>query len=232
MNTAVILAGGIGSRMNMQSHPKQYLPICGRPIIDYALSAFEQHPMIDHIVIVLAEPWKAFMDEWLGKSHITKFIGYAPAGSSRQHSILNGLRQIKKLMPATQKVIIHDAARPLVSQELISACIQGLDEAEGVMPALPVTDTCYQSNDGRFITGRLRRNELFAGQAPEAFRFSRYLDIQDQLTEEELMTVSGSSELAFKNGMRVLLVPGSKTNIKVTTREDLQLVEQYLKGGD
>lgn len=229
MNTALILAGGVGSRMGDRDCPKQYLMLCGRPVIDYSLRALQRHEQINHIVIVAAEAWREFLDQWLQHSGISKFIGYAEPGETRQFSIFNGLEQIKKLLPDTQKVIIHDAARPILSAELITACLKGLDEAEGVMPVLPLKDTCYQSEDSRHITGFLPRSQLFAGQAPEAFQFPRYLELHYQMPEEALRQISGSSEMAFKSGMDVLMIPGSERNIKITTKEDLLLAQKYLE---
>lgn len=232
MNTALILAGGVGSRMGGGNLPKQYLMVRGRPVIDYSLSALQHHEQIDRIVIVAAKEWRDFLDEWLRRSGIDKFSGYAEPGETRQYSIYSGLERIRELLADTQKVLVHDAARPFLSEELITACLKGLDEAEGVMPVLPMKDTCYRSEDGRHITGFLPRSQLFAGQAPEAFRFSRYLELHHHMPAEALRQISGSSEMAYKNGMDVLLIDGSERNIKITTQEDLQLMERYLDGGE
>lgn len=210
--------------------PKQYLSMLGRPVIDYSLEVFQRHDAIDTIVIVAAEPWKDFIDQELSQNGITKFVGYASPGESRQFSIWNGLKRIKELDPNTEKVIIHDAVRPVLRPETISECLAGLDTADGVMPVLPIKDTCYQSEDGTHITGFLPRNQLFAGQAPEAFRFVPYLEAHSKMPPEVLEQISGSSELAYKSGLNVALIKGSEKNIKITTPEDLLLVEEYLKG--
>lgn len=212
--------------------PKQYLMVCGRPIIDYVLRAFQRHNAIDAIVVVAAGPWRDFIDHQLAESDITKFAGYADPGETRQFSIWNGLKRIKELIPNTNKVIIHDAARPVLPERTITECLAGLDAADGVMPVLPLKDTCYQSEDGVHITGFLPRNQLFAGQAPEAFRFSPYLEAHYKMAEEALMQISGSSELAYKCGLKVALIKGSEKNIKITTPEDLSLAEKYLQGED
>lgn len=230
MNTALVLAGGVGSRMGIGDYPKQYLMLRDKPIINYSLCVFQKHEHIDHIVIVAAETWRDFVDQWLQRDKIHKFIGYAEPGETRQFSIFNGLKQIQSLVPDTKKVIVHDAARPILSSELISVCLSGLDQAEGVMPVIPMKDTCYQSEDGKHITGFLPRNQLFAGQAPEAFRFSTYLDAHYRMPKDALLEISGSSEMAYKSGMKTLMVEGSERNIKITTKEDLLLAEKYLDG--
>lgn len=228
MNVALILAGGIGSRMKMGSFPKQYFMVRERPVIDYCLCTFQKHPLIDQIVIVADEPWRGFIDSWLQNSRITKFAAYAVPGKSRQLSIFNGLLAIDTITPSIDSVIIHDAARPLLPAGLITNCLQGLKDADGVMPVLPIKDTCYQSEDGKNICGFLPRNQLFAGQAPEAFRFSTYFQLHQQLPEDYLQKISGSSELAYKNGLKVVMVPGSEKNFKITTSNDLALFEKFL----
>lgn len=232
MNTALILAGGIGSRMQMGDKPKQYLMVRDVPIIGYCLRAFEKHKLIDNIIIVADDTWKNFIDEWMLKDNINKFIGYADPGESRQLSIFNGLKKINILSSSTENVIIHDAARPLVTEELITNCLMGLNEADGVMPALPLKDTCYQSEDGKTINGFIPRKYLFAGQAPEAFKFQKYLEAHSDMIEAELREISGSSELAYKQNLNVNLIRGRENNIKITTKDDLVLFEKILDCGD
>lgn len=231
-NVALILAGGVGSRMKMGSFPKQYLLANDRPIIDYCLRTFQKHPGIDGIVIVADRQWHDYINEWISKSGISKFTGYAAPGETRQMSIFNGLLVIEEKLPDTSGVIIHDAARPLLPDTLVTACLDGLEKADGVMPVLPVKDTCYQSLDGETISGFLPRSQLFAGQAPEAFRFDAYLSLHRTLPEEYLMQISGSSELAYKYGMKVSMIPGEERNFKITTQEDLKLLEKYLQCED
>lgn len=229
MNTALILAGGTGRRMGLDQ-PKQYLMLRDRPVIDYSLRVFQQHERIDSIVIVADLKWRDFLNQWLLRSDIDKFAGYAQPGETRQFSVFNGLKQIELLAPDTENVIIHDAARPILPLRLITTCLEGLTEADGVMPALPMKDTCYQSGDGQHITGFLPRSQLFAGQAPEAFRFRAYLEAHERMPEEMMRQISGSSEMAYKSRLKVRLVEGSERNIKLTTKEDLLLAEQYLNG--
>lgn len=229
MNIALILAGGIGSRMRMGTLPKQYLVIHDTPLIGYCLRVFEKHELINHIVIVADKTWRLFLDDWLNANEIKKFIGYADPGASRQVSICNGLQYVNSICPATTNIIIHDAARPLVTAALITECLEGLRDTDGVMPALPLKDTCYQSLDGRTISGFLPRKLLFAGQAPEAFRFQSYLAAHQNMSEIELSEISGSSELAYKKGLQIKLIQGSENNIKITTQDDLVLLEKLLE---
>lgn len=231
-NTALVLAGGVGSRMNMGSFPKQYLQVKGRPVLDYCLCTFQNTPTVDAIVIVADPSWREFIDGWLQKSGISKFVGYADPGETRQFSIFNGLLVAQQQVPDCENVIIHDSARPLISENLITACFRQLDTADGVMPVLPVKDTCYQSMDGKTISSFIPRSQLFAGQAPEAFRLKPYLQLHRELPREALLEISGSSELAYKYGMKVAMIPGEEKNFKITTQDDLKLLEKYLQCED
>ncbi len=229
MNTAIILAGGVGSRMGVD-RPKQFLMVQDKPIISYCLDIFQNHDEIDSVVVVVSEQWQDFVEEYAAKYGVNKIKGYAPAGKSRQHSIYNGLKCIDENVPDTDIVIVHDAARPLVSDQIISDCIKGATDYDGAMPVISVKDTVYQSKDGEEIGCLLKRSELFAGQAPESFKFRKYFDIHNQVTDEEIGATAGSSEIAYRHGMEIRMVKGSERNLKITTIEDLETFETILKG--
>ncbi len=229
MNTAIILAGGVGSRMGVD-RPKQYLIVKDKPIIAYCLEIFQNHSAIDKIVIVVSEEWQDYVEENVAKYGLTKVCGYAPAGRTRQHSIYNGLKCTQDNAPDTDICIIHDAARPLVSDKIINDCIVGATEDDGAMPVISVKDTIYQSADGKKIDNLLKRSELFAGQAPESFKFKEYLDIHISVSDDEIATTAGSSEIAYRHGMKIRLVEGSERNFKITTIEDLETFETIING--
>ena len=230
MNAAIILSGGTGERMRQAGGvPKQYIEMNGHPIVEYCLRTFAESSCVDGIVMVASEPWHAFLEDLLKRLETPKFWGFAQPGVTRQMSIFNGLEKLEQVCPGTERVIVHDAVRPLVSQDLIRRCVEELDHAEGVMPVLPVKDTCYRSIDGQSITALLQRDQLFAGQAPESFRFRAYLAAHRVMSERELLAVNGSSELAYQSGMDVRMIPGEERNFKITTAEDLILFKRYLE---
>lgn len=227
MNTAIILAGGSGSRMGTDI-PKQFISVREKPVITYCLEIFQKHDEIDAIVVAVSDEWKEFTEKCADEYGIEKIAAYAPAGRTRQHSIYNALKSIDEHLPETDIVIVHDAARPLVSDEIISACIAGAEKYDGAMPVITVKDTVYLSSDGDKIDRLLNRSELFAGQAPESFRFKRYLQIHDEAGDEEIGSTVGSTQIAFRHGMDIHMVKGSERNLKITTIEDLETFETLI----
>jgi D-ribitol-5-phosphate cytidylyltransferase len=221
MITALILSGGTGTRLG-GAIPKQYIEVDDKPVIGYCLDTFEQHSRVDQIVIVAADTWQNFIAVYVENAGISKFVGFAPAGKSRQHSILSGLEKIKALGASDDDiVIIHDAARPCVSNEIIDGCIDTLDNYNCAMPVISVKDTVYYSDDGKNISSLLNRDKLFAGQAPESCKFGKYYRINKELSDDELSRVRGTSAIAYDKGLNVGLFPGSEANYKITTVEDL-----------
>ena len=229
MNIAIILAGGTGTRLG-KNIPKQYLKVGEKPVIAYCLEQFQTTPSIDGIFIVAEEKWQDFIKEWIDQCGIHKFKGFAVAGSSRQHSILNGIKKALELGAAdNDNIILHDAARPNLSQDLIESCINGLAEADGVMPVLPAKDTMYLSEDGKQITSLLDRSQVFGGQAPESFKLGKYYSLHLGMDEDDLSKIRGSSEIAYKNGLKIRLVEGDEHNYKITTMADLKKFQSEIE---
>lgn len=228
MNIAIILSGGVGSRMGLNI-PKQYVVVNGQPIISYCLQTFLCNEHTDAIVIGVADEWKEYVMEQMEKLHPAKPVFYAEPGETRQYSIFNALRVVKDQDYSDDSlVIIHDAARPLVNNELINRCYEACARADGSMPVIAVKDTTYYSEDGKSITSLLDRSKLWAGQAPEAFVFGKYLQIHESMSHEELLKINGSTEIAFKQGLKVEMVEGDPMNFKITTPEDLSNFESII----
>lgn len=221
MNYALILAGGTGTRLKT-TIPKQYIKVNKKPIICYCIDKFEKHPLVDSIIVVTAQEWQNYIENNILESGFKKVLGFASAGMNRQHSILNGMIKIQENGGKDEdNIIIHDAARPNVSDDLITECLLGLSNADGVMPVLPVKDTIYYSSDSKTISSLLDRDKLFAGQAPESFNFGKYFKINKSLSVEELGKIRGSSEVAYQNGLSIKLITGKEQNYKITTQADL-----------
>ncbi len=228
-NIAIILSGGTGTRLG-GNVPKQYLEVHGKAIIMYCVETIAQMPEIDEIVICLADEWKTFVQEELQKAGVLKTVVYSKPGEVRQLTIYNALKMLHEQgVEDDAIVVIHDAARPLVSEALLRRCLDGCKGADGVLPVLPVKDTLYMSKDGISISALLKRSEIVAGQAPEAFRFGKYLAVHDQMSYENILKISGSTEIAFRAGLNIKLVPGEELNFKITTTEDLENLKHVLE---
>ena len=256
---AIILSGGTGSRMNMDI-PKQYIEVDNRMIITESIRPFLEQDIVSDVRIVADKMWhdkiideyRVLSGDYFGNDSflgLYKFMGFSSPGENRQLSIFNALCDIKSDWDEDGLVIIHDAARPLVSVELIDKCIaalMGFDSItnngfavagidvnslihDGVMPVLPMKDTVYLSEDGKVISSLLNRDRLFAGQAPEVFKIDRYLEACKKLLPDKIMDIRGSTEPAVMDGMDVVMVNGDESNFKITTREDLDRYREIVE---
>lgn len=230
MNFALILSGGVGSRMRSDGFPKQYIEVKDKPILLYTLEKFQTCPAIDKLVIVADPTWQEQISAWMAQSGISKFAAFANPGESRQESIFSGLSACMELSQSeADGVIIHDGVRPLVSHGLITACLDALAEYDGSMPVLPVTDTTYLSQDGKHISGLLDRSTLFSGQSPEAFRLHPYYRINQASSKQELAATRGTTEIAYRHNFNIRLIPGEYGNFKLTTPTDLDRFRALLE---
>lgn len=224
MNIALILSGGTGTRLGAET-PKQYIEVCGRPVISYCLELLAAHAGIDALQIVADHIWREFimdsMEQSAGMKASEKFKGFSVPGRNRQLSILNGLEDIREYAQNGDYVLIHDAARPLLSEQMITGCLDAVAGYDGVVPVLPMKDTLYASADGKHVSSLLKRDEIFAGQAPEVFILGKYYEANRRLTLDEILKINGSTEPAVMAGMDIVMIPGDERNFKITTREDL-----------
>ncbi len=236
MNIALILSGGSGSRMHSDL-PKQYIEVCGHPVLYYTLRQFAPGSAgntfsVARIRIVAAKEWQERIRDIARDAGCASLLsGFSLPGDTRQGSILNGLRDIRSQMEnaADAVVLIQDAARPLTSASLIGECFRLAGEHDGALPVLPMKDTLYLSEDHTHVTGLLNRSEVYAGQAPEAFRLERYLAANEALSPERFALINGSTEPAFLAGLDIAMFSGEERNYKVTTPADLDRLREDLK---
>lgn len=227
MNIALILSGGTGTRLGADI-PKQYIEVCGRPVISYCLELLAAHAGIDALQIVADRQWHGTILKCLEKYDCPKcgdkgkFRGFSEPGENRQLSIFKGLEDISRYASESDLVMIHDAARPMLSAQMISDSLAAAEGHDGVLPVLPMKDTVYASADGRRVSALLKREEIFAGQAPETFRLGRYYEANRKLLPERIRAVNGSTEPAVMAGLDIIMIPGDERNFKITTREDME----------
>ncbi len=226
MNIALILAGGTGMRLGSDI-PKQYIHVKGKMVISYCLEIFGTHPQIDAIQIVVRPEWEKRIQEQMPREAVSKLKGFSAPGENRQYSIFNGLQDIIQYAEETDIVIIHDAARPLVSASMLSDCVSACRKHDGAIPVLPMKDTVYLG-DGSRITSLLEREKVYAGQAPEAFVLGKYYDANKRLIPDKIQKINGSTEPAIMAGMDIAMIPGDEGNFKITTQMDLDRFQTLL----
>lgn len=227
MNIALILAGGTGTRLG-SNIPKQYMEVNGEMVILHCLAVFGMHPQIEAIQIVAHREWHDEIRGTMPEDVRAKFRGFSEPGLNRQLSIYSGLRDVMEYASETDIVIIHDAARPLVSEAMLSACIEACAMHDGALPVLPMKDTVYLG-DGSRITSLLDRNTVYAGQAPEAFALGRYYEANKKLLPDKILQINGSTEPAIMAGMDIAMIPGEESNFKITTRADLERYQEIMR---
>lgn len=234
MNIALILSGGTGTRLGADI-PKQYIEIGGRPVISYCMEQLAGHEEIDAIQIVAHRQWHGTILKCLEKydcpkrGYKRKFRGFSEPGENRQLSIYHGLEDISRYACESDIVMIHDAARPMISGQMIIDSLAAVEGHDGVLPVLSMKDTVYKSTDGKKISSLLDRNEIFAGQAPETFRMGRYYEANRKLLPDKIHTINGSTEPAIMDGMDIVMIPGDERNFKITTREDMERFREIIR---
>ncbi len=230
MNIALILSGGTGSRVGTDL-PKQYIEVGGRPIVDYCLETILLHNQIDAVQMVADAQWHDLLLTLVQKRNCNqKFKGFSMPGENRQLSVFHGLQDIRKYADETDVVFIHDAARPQLDDDMITRCLDAMEGHDGVLPVIPMKDTIYGSSDGKKVDALLKRNEIFAGQAPEAFCFGKYYEANQQLMPERIFSINGSTEPAIMADMDIVMIAGDENNFKITTKLDLSRFEQIING--
>ena len=230
MNIGIILAGGTGSRMGSDI-PKQFIDIYGKPLIIHTLESFDMNLNIDYIAVVCKNDWKEDLEIWLRKFGINKVKWIVDGGETRQASIYNALKEIKDFCKEDDIVVIHDAARPLISQRIIDENIKGAKEFGAVDTVIPTADTIINSKDDKTINNVPIRKELYLGQTPQSFRFSKVLKAHEKAIKNKKIDATDDCQLLLDLNEKVHLVKGDKLNFKITTFEDLMILKAIIKLG-
>lgn len=222
---ALIVAAGRGSRAGPGA-PKQYRLLGGEPVLRRTASVFSQHPAISSVLAVIHRDDRASYEAACGD--LPKLLPPVPGGATRQASVLAGLEALATA-DKPDLVLIHDGARPFVSERLISACIAALASHQGALAALPVTDTVRRASEG--LAGEtVPRDGLWRAQTPQAFRFSSILQAHRAAAGGDF---TDDVAVAAAAGISVALVEGDEDNFKITTGADVERAERMLmRGGE
>lgn len=228
MNIAILLAAGNGTRTK-SSKPKQFQSINGLPLFAYSLLTFHHHPLIDTIIIVTQKSYQKRLSAWIKRHHLEKVKAVIEGGNSRQESVYLGLESIASWAKMEDIVLIHDAARPFVSDALIEKHIQLHDHSFAVNTVIPVTDTILSSKDGVHLNEVLNRNELYQVQTPQSFHYGSLYHAHQKAKELQITNASDDIQLMSLVNIPVFLVQGEQENMKITYPQDFLLMKMILK---
>ena len=228
MNIAMIIAGGSGQRMN-QDIPKQFINVNDKPVIVYTLEAFQRHPYIDAIAVVCLEGWQEILKAYSKQFNITKLKWVITGGGNGQESIYNGIQTIKDDCQDDTMVLIHDAIRPLVSQEIISDCISKCKLYGSAVTVIPCVEAVLFSENHVDSEQTIDRSTLLRTQTPQAFYLSKLLWAHQEAEVRGVVNSIATCTLMIELGEKVSFSTGSEKNIKLTTTDDIEIFKALLQ---
>lgn len=227
MNIAIILAGGTGSRMGADK-PKQFIEVDGRSVIERCIDAFEAAPGIDEIAVVMHPQWTTLMHEVAEHNTWKKLKKILEGGSERYMSSLNAIAAYIDY-PDDTNLLLHDAARPWVSQEVIARTVHALTHHEAVAVGIPSTDTVWEVRQdfdkqlSKFIVRIPERSTMWRAQTPQAFRLPLIRDAYQHALQDPQFHATDDCGVVrnYLPGTKIIIVPGEEQNRKITFKEDL-----------
>lgn len=237
-NIAVILAGGVGSRMG-GSEPKQFMSLGGRTVIEHSIETFANHPSIDEVAVVIHPDWRGRMEEIAARGRWEKLRKIVDGGSERYMSSLNAIMAYID-EPDDTNLLLHDAARPFMSAAIVDRVVAALERHEAVGVAVPSTDTVWEVHPdfdavevGRFVARIPERRLMWRAQTPQAFRLPLIRDAyQRALQDPQFRTTDDCGVVRqYMPGTKITVVEGEERNMKLTNAEDLPVLQKYKNNG-
>lgn len=231
MNIAIIIAGGVGNRMG-QSIPKQFINVYDKPILMYTLDGFERHPMIDAIEVVCIEGWENVVWSYAKQYNITKLKWIVKGGSTGQESIRNGVFNLEDKCSKDDIVIIHDGIRPLVDATVLTDVIMKAEQFGTGVTSMPYNEQIFvvSEDDENTTTKFIPRETLRRVATPQAYNYGLVDEKYHEAFEKEI-GIYGShytNTMMVEMGVRLHFAAGSDKNIKLTTKDDLEMFKGYL----
>ena len=230
MVTAIILAGGIGSRVGA-GRPKQFIEVLGKPVLAYTIEIFEDHSDVDAIEIVFHKEWKYYLiNDIIKKYNYKKVKWITEGGETFQESCINGVNNLKHEIEKDDYVLIQYGAAPFTSEKIVTDVIQTMKEKGSSVTATP----CYQLLGSNDANGESKtwvdRDKYIQIACPYGFKYGYLLDIYKRAEKKELLKTiePHTTSLMYALGDTIYQAYGDQTNIKITTKEDLDLFEGYV----
>ena len=220
---ALIPAAGQGRRLAADVE-KQYVPLRGVPILARTLKVFEDHPLVDGIVLAVGGRQRKILEKVILEPHpCRKIIQVVDGGAERQESVARALQAVP---PECELVVIHDGVRPLLTSELLTSVVEAAGSGGAALAAIPARDTVKSVGDGQ-VKATLDRGGIWLAQTPQAFQASLIRRAHEQAARDQIVGTDDAA-LVERLGVSVRVVPGSEENIKVTTPADLIVAEAIL----
>ncbi len=231
MNIAIIIAGGSGARMG-QDIPKQFINVYDKPVLIYTLENFQNHPQIDMIEVVCIDGWHDVVWAYARQFCIDKLKWVVNGGSTGQESIRNGVYNLEGVASDDDNIIIHDGIRPLIEPSVLSDVIAKCDEYGNGVTSMPYNEQIFlvDEDNEQTTTRYVPRETLRRVATPQAYKFAK-LDWAYHKAFEEKVGIYGSSytnTMMVELGEKLYFAAGSDKNIKLTTKDDLELFKGYL----
>ncbi len=230
MNVAVIFAGGVGKRMGKTDLPKQFIEICGKPIIIHTLEVFENNKNIDGIIIASKEEWIGYLEDLLKKYNIKKVTKIVPGGETGQMSIFNGIKCAAEMYDLESTIVlIHDGVRPFINNELIDKNIENVKEKGSSVSSVFSTETEVLIDKDNNIKEVINRNESLIAKAPQSFYLKDVYEVHLMAQRDGKTDSIDTCTLMNEYGKKLSVVLTDYDNIKITTIKDLTLAESIYK---
>lgn len=231
MNVAIIIAAGSGHRMG-QDIPKQFINVFDKPVLIYTLEGFQKHPMVDAIEVVCLEGWEAVVWAYAKQFGIDKLKWIVKGGKSGQESIRNGVFNLEGKLSENDIVVVHDGIRPLIEPFVLTDVVEKATEFGNAVTSMPYNEQIFvvSEEDPSTTTKYIPRETLRRVSTPQAYRFG-LLDAKYHEAFEKGIGIYGSSyanTMMVELGVRLHFAAGSDKNIKLTTKDDLELFKGYI----
>lgn len=229
VNIAIILAGGTGHRMN-QDIPKQFINVYDKPIIIYTLEGFQKHPEIDAIEVVCLDGWHEILRAYANQFNITKLRWIINGGTTGQESIRNGVENLNSICKPDDIIVIHDGIRPLIDASVLSDVIIKCKQFGNAVSSLPYNEQIFVKKDEQTTQQYIPRETLRRVSTPQAYTYGKLQWAYKEAFNKKI-GIYGSSytnTMMVDLGETLYFAAGSDKNIKLTTKDDLELFKGYL----
>lgn len=227
MNIAMLIAGGSGQRMK-QDIPKQFINVNDRPVIVYTLEAFQKHPNIDAIAVVCLEGWEEILRAYSNQFNITKLRWVFSGGDNGQASLRNGVMGLAAVAKENDMVLIHDAIRPMVSQEIISDNISCCMQHGSAITVIPCAEAMLLTSDKESSNESVPREQLARTQTPQAFYLDKLVWAHEEAEKRGISNSIATCTLMIELGEQIYFSTGSEKNLKLTTTDDIEIFKALL----